>query len=51
MSGTAPGEIPLRVSNAGLTIFGTFRDTIVVEAPGAKNSPGKISLSLRRRRD
>jgi len=51
MSGTAPGEIPLRVSNEGLTIFGTFRDTIVVEAPGAKNSPGKISLSLRRRHD
>ena len=50
-SGTAPGQIPLRVSNAGLTIFGTFRDTIVVEAPGAKNSPGKISLSLRRRHD
>ena len=50
-SGTAPGVIPLRVSNEGLTIFGTFRDTIVVESPGAKNSPGKVAMSLKRRHD
>jgi Viral BACON domain len=49
-SGTAPGVIPFQVSSAGLTPFGTFRDTIVVEAPGAKNSPGKVGITLKRRR-
>jgi Viral BACON domain len=46
-AGTAPGVIPLRVSSSGLSYFGTFTETIVVTAPGAKNSPQQIQVTLR----
>ena len=49
-SGNGPGVIPFRIAAAGLTYLGTFRDTVVVEAPGAKNSPGTVGITLRRRR-
>lgn len=49
-AGDGPGAIPFRVSNAGLSYFGTYRDTIVVTSPGAKNSPKRIPVSLKRRR-
>jgi hypothetical protein len=48
-SGTAPGQIPVRITNAGLSYFGTFTETIVVTAPGAKNSPKNIQVTLRRK--
>ena len=47
---TGPGPIPVRASNSGLSYFGTYRDTIIVTAPGAKNSPKRIPVSLRRKR-
>ena len=49
-AGTAPGIIPLRASNEGLSYFGTFTETIIVTAPDAKNSPRRIVVTLKRRR-
>ena len=49
-SGTAPGAIAIRASNEGLSYFGTFRETIIISAPGAKDSPQRIEVTLRRRR-
>ncbi|HXO84761.1 MAG TPA: hypothetical protein VN803_04470 [Gemmatimonadales bacterium] len=49
-SGTAPSAIAIRASNAGLSYFGTYRETIVVSSPGAKNSPKKIEVTMRRKR-
>jgi BACON domain-containing protein len=46
--GTGTGKIAVRASNAGLAEYGTFRETIIVTAPGAKNSPQRISVTLRR---
>jgi hypothetical protein len=48
--GSGPGPLPVRTSNVGLSFFGTYRDTIVVTSPGAKNSPKRIPVSLRRKR-
>ena len=48
--GTGPGPIAVRTSNVGLSFFGTYRDTIVVTSPGAKSSPKRIPVSLRRKR-
>jgi hypothetical protein len=47
-AGTGAGKIALRVSNAGLPQYGTFHETIIVTAPGAKNSPKRIDLTLQR---
>lgn len=49
-SGTGPGKIAVRASNEGLSYFGTFKETIIVDAPGAKDSPQRIEVTLRRRR-
>jgi hypothetical protein len=49
-AGVAPGSIAVRASNTGLSIFGTFKETIIVTAPGAKNSPKRIEVTLRRRK-
>ena len=46
--GTGSGKIAIRASNAGLAQYGTFRETIIVTAPGAKNSPQRINVTLRR---
>lgn len=46
--GTGTGKIAVRASNAGLAQYGTFRETIIVTAPGAKNSPQRINVTLRR---
>src|SRR3954462_11685276 len=48
-SGDQPGTIPVRVTNEGLNFFATYRDTIVVEAEGAKDSPFRIPLLLKRK--
>lgn len=49
-SGTAPSALAIRATNAGLSYFGTFRETIIISSPGAKNSPQRIEVSIRRRR-
>jgi hypothetical protein len=49
-SGTAPSAIAIRASNDGLSYFGTHRETIIISSPGAKGSPKKIEVSMRRRR-
>ena len=49
-AGTGAGKIALRASNAGLAYFGTFNETIIVTAPGAKNSPQRIDVTLKRRK-
>jgi hypothetical protein len=49
-TGTAPGIIALRASNEGLSYFGTFKESIIVQSPGAKNSPQRIEVTLRRKR-
>ncbi|MGH7520127.1 MAG: BACON domain-containing protein [Gemmatimonadales bacterium] len=49
-AGTAPGFIALRASNEGLGFFGTYKETIIVASPGAKNSPKRIEVTLRRKR-
>jgi hypothetical protein len=48
-SGTAPSLIAIRASNEGLSYFGTYRETIIVSSPGAKNSPKQIEVTMRRR--
>jgi hypothetical protein len=48
-AGDGPGKIPVRVTNEGLNFFATYRDTIVVEAPGAKNSPARIAVQIKRK--
>lgn len=50
VAGVGDGKIPLRVSSAGLGV-GTYRDTVVVVAVGAAESPARIVVTLRRRRD
>jgi hypothetical protein len=50
-SGVGNGKIAVRASNEGLSYFGTFRETIIVDAPGAKNSPQRIEVKLRRKRN
>ena len=47
-AGTGAGRIAVRASNAGLSYFGTFHETIIVTAPGAKNSPARIDVTIRR---
>jgi hypothetical protein len=49
-TGTAPSLIAIRASNAGLSYFGTYKETIVVSSPGAKNSPQSIEVTMRRKR-
>jgi Viral BACON domain len=49
-SGTAPSAIAIRASNAGLSYFGTYRETIIVSSPGAKGSPKEIEVTMRRKR-
>ena len=49
-SGTAPSAIAIRASNAGLSYFGTYRETIVISSPDAKGSPKKIEVTMRRKR-
>lgn len=48
-AGTGVGAIPIRVSNEGLPFFASVRDTIIVEAPGAKNSPARVPVQLKRK--
>lgn len=48
-SGTAPSAIAIRASNEGLSYFGTYHETIIVSSPGAKNSPKRIEVTMRRR--
>lgn len=48
--GTGPGKIAVRATNEGLSYFGTFKETIIVTAPGAKNSPQRIDVTLKRRK-
>lgn len=48
-TGTAPSILAIRASNASLSYFGTFRETIIITSPGAKNSPQRIEVSIRRR--
>lgn len=48
-SGTAPSAIAIRASNNGLSYFGTYNETIIVSSPGAKNSPKRIPVTMRRR--
>lgn len=50
-AGDGPGDIPVRISSEGLMYFATYRDTIVVNAEGAKNSPARIAVQIRRRKD
>ena len=49
-AGTAPATIAVRASNEGLSFFGTFKETIIITAPGAKNSPTRIEVTMKRRR-
>ncbi|MFN2570251.1 MAG: BACON domain-containing protein [Gemmatimonadales bacterium] len=49
-AGTGPSTIAVRASNEGLSYFGTYRETIIVTSPGAKNSPQRIEVTLRRKR-
>lgn len=48
-TGTAPSVIALRASNEGLSYFGSFKETIILESPGAKNSPKRIEVTIRRK--
>ena len=48
-SGDQPGTIPVRVTNEGLNFYATYRDTIVVEAAGAQNSPFRVPVQLKRK--
>ena len=48
-SGTAPSVIAIKASNEGLSYFGTYHETIIVSSPGAKNSPRRIEVTMRRR--
>jgi len=50
-AGTGPGKIAVRATNEGLANYGTFKETIIVTAPGAKDSPKRIDVTLRRRRN
>src|SRR5438874_13040202 len=49
-TGTGVGKIAVRATNEGLSYFGTFKETIIVTAPGAKDSPQRIDVTLRRRK-
>ena len=49
-AGAGPGKIAVRATNEGLSYFGTFKETIIVTAPGAKDSPQRIDVTLRRRK-
>jgi BACON domain-containing protein len=49
-TGTGPGKIAIRATNEGLSYFGTFKETIIVTAPGAKDSPMRIDVTMRRRK-
>lgn len=49
-SGVGAGKIPLRATNAGLSYFGTYKETIIVSAPGAENSPARIEVTIKRKR-
>ena len=48
-TGTAPSALVIRASNEGLSYFGTYRDFIIVSSPGAKESPKKVEVTIRRR--
>jgi hypothetical protein len=50
-AGAGPGKIAVRATNAGLAYFGTFKETIIVTAPGAKDSPKRIDVTMRRRKN
>lgn len=50
-AGDGAGGIPVRISSEGLIFFATYRDTIIVDAEGAKNSPARIAVQIRRRKD
>jgi Viral BACON domain len=47
-TGQGAGKIVVRASNAGLPYFGTFTETIIVTAPGAKDSPARIGVTMKR---
>jgi hypothetical protein len=49
-AGSGPGKIAIRATNAGLPYFGTFNETIIVTAPGAKDSPQRVDVTLRRKK-
>jgi hypothetical protein len=49
-TGTAPSAIAIRASNRGLSYFGTYRETIIISSPGAKGSPKRIEVTMRRKR-
>jgi hypothetical protein len=50
VAGAGPGKIAVRATNEGLPSYGTFTETIIVTATGAKNSPARIGVTLRRRK-
>lgn len=49
-AGKGNGKIAVRATNAGLAYFGTYKETIIVTAPGAKNSPQRIDVTMHRRK-
>ena len=49
-SGNGDGKIAVRSTNAGLAYFGTYKETIIVTAPGAKDSPKRINVTMERRK-
>ena len=44
-SGTNNGTIPVTINSAGLS-GGTYRDEIVISAPGATGSPARVAVTL-----
>jgi hypothetical protein len=50
VAGIGPGKIAVRATNEGLSPYGTFKETIIVTATGATNSPTRIDVTLRRRK-
>ena len=49
-AGTGDGKIAVRATNAGLAYFGTYTETIIVTAPGAKGSPQRITVTMHHRK-
>jgi hypothetical protein len=49
LAGAGAGIIPIRVDSDDMS-EGTYRRTIVISAPGAKDSPAEIEVTLRKRR-
>jgi hypothetical protein len=50
-TGTAPGALAIKATNQGLSFFGTYKETIIISSPGAKNSPREVEVTIRRKHD